>query len=142
MGFRRLRAGRRLDTGDMIGAGFAMKSRFRLTGTAVCAAALLWLALVEGQGLQRGANGAPSSSPPPAEEQEVKLPNGKSQRDEILKLEREQNIKDAAQLAQLAEELKQDLEKNEPFVLSLATLKKTDDIEKLVKKIRGRMRHN
>ena len=91
--------------------------------------------------VSREARGTPPSGPP-AEEQEVKLPNGKSQRDEILKLEREQNIKDAAQLAQLAEELKQDLEKNEPFVLSLATLKKTDDIEKLVKKIRGRMRHN
>jgi hypothetical protein len=124
----------------MIGAGFAMKSRFRLTGTAVCAAALLSLALVEGQSFQRGAGTPPSGAP--AEEQEVKLPNGKSQRDEILKIEREQNIKDAAQLAQLAEELKQDLEKNDRFVLSLGTLKKTDDIEKLVKKIRGRLRHN
>jgi len=26
-------------------------------------------------------------------------------------------------------------------VISMATIKKTDDIEKLVKKIRGRMRH-
>jgi hypothetical protein len=118
-----------------------MNSSFRLTGTAVCAAALLSLALVQGQGFQRG--GAPSPSPLPslAGQDDVKLPSGKSQRDEILKMEHEQNIKDAAQLAQLAEELKQDLEKNDRFVLSVATLKKTDDIEKLVKKIRLRLRH-
>jgi hypothetical protein len=73
--------------------------------------------------------------------QDVKLPNGKSQRDEILKMEREENLKDAAHLVELAQDLKSDLEKNDTFVLSLGTIKKTDDIEKLVKKIRGRMRH-
>ena len=41
----------------------------------------------------------------------------------------------------MAEELKTDLEKSDRFVLSLDTLKKTDDIEKLVKKIRDRLRH-
>jgi len=129
-----------------------MNWKSRLTGIAVCAAALLWLALVEGHGFQRGGAGSPVTSnapldatdspPPPAREQDVELPSGKSQRDEILKMERDQNIKDAAQLAQLAEELKADLEKNDRFVFSLATLKKTDDIEKLAKKIRARMRHN
>lgn len=78
---------------------------------------------------------------PNEEEQDTKLPNGKSQRDEILKNEHEQNIKDAALLVEMAEELKADLEKNDTFVLSMGTLKKTDDIEKLVKKIRARLRH-
>ncbi len=76
------------------------------------------------------------------ESDDVRLPNGKSQKDEILKAEHEQNLKDAAQLIDLAEQLKEDLEKNDRYVLSLATLKKTDDIEKLVKKIRGRLRRN
>ncbi len=82
--------------------------------------------------------------PPPSTEDEtnIRLPNGKSQRDEILKAEHEQNLKDAAQLADLAEQLRADLEKNDRFVLSLSTLKKTDEIEKLVKKIRSRLRHN
>ena len=70
-----------------------------------------------------------------------KYPNGKSQRDEVLKVEREQNIKDAAKLVEMAEGLKTDLENSDRFVLSLDTIKKTDDIEKLVKKIRARMRH-
>jgi hypothetical protein len=72
---------------------------------------------------------------------DIRLPNGKSQRDEILKAEHEANLKDAAKLADLAQELKEDLEKQDRFVLSLPTLKKTEDIEKLVKKIRSRLRH-
>ena len=81
---------------------------------------------------------------PPDVEQapDVKLPNGKSQRDEILKAEYEQNLKDAAQLVDLSQQLRDDIEKNERFVVSLADIKKTEDIEKLVRKIRSRMRHN
>jgi hypothetical protein len=79
---------------------------------------------------------------PPAQPQEdVKLPSGKSQKDEILKAERAANIKDAGRLVEMAKGLQANLEKNDPFVLSMDTLKKTDDIEKLVKKIRGRLRH-
>ena len=44
-------------------------------------------------------------------------------------------------LADLAEQLKADLEKNDRFILSMTTLKKTDDIEKLAKRIRNRLRH-
>ena len=87
---------------------------------------------------QRGAR----SQSPAEDETDVRLPNGKVQRDEILKAEHEQNLKDAAQLADLAEQLKQELEKNDRYVLSISTLKKTDEIEKLVKKIRSRLRHD
>ena len=76
------------------------------------------------------------------EEEDVILPNGKSQKDEILKAEFQQNLKDAAELAELAEQLKIDLEKNDRYILSMATLKKTDDIEKLARRIRARLRHN
>lgn len=79
-------------------------------------------------------------SPPPVPG-DVQLPNGKSQRAEILKAEREQNIKDAAQIVDMAKDLQQELEKNESYVLSMASLKKTDEIEKLAKRIRGRLRH-
>jgi hypothetical protein len=88
---------------------------------------------------QSGRGGMDPSVP---EQADSHLPNGKLQRDEILKAEHDKNVKDAAQLVDLAQQLQQDIEKNDRFVLSLATLKKTDDIEKLVKKIRSRMRHN
>lgn len=76
------------------------------------------------------------------EQDETHLPNGKLQKDEILKAEHDQNIKDAAHLAELAQQLQVDIEKNDRYVLSLDTLKKTDEIEKLAKKIRSRLRHN
>jgi hypothetical protein len=72
---------------------------------------------------------------------DVRLPNGKSQQDEILKAEHEKTLKDAAALIELAEQLKADLEKNDRHVLSIATLKKTEEIEKLAKKIRARLHH-
>ena len=71
----------------------------------------------------------------------VRLPNGKMQTDEILKAEREQNIKDAARLVELTQQLQQDLEKYDYSILSMTTVRKTEDIEKLVKKIRSRLRH-
>ena len=72
---------------------------------------------------------------------DVHLPNGKSQQDEILKAEHEKSLKDAAALIDLAEQLKADLEKNDRHVLSVATLKKTEEIEKLAKRIRTRLHH-
>jgi hypothetical protein len=71
-----------------------------------------------------------------------RLPNGKSQSEEILKAEHQQNLKDAAKLVQMAEELKQELEKDDRHVLSVATLKKTDEIEKLARKIGSRLRRH
>lgn len=58
----------------------------------------------------------------------------------MLKADHEKSIRDAAQLIELSEGLKQDLEKNDRHVLSIASLKKTEEIEKLAKRIRSRMR--
>ncbi len=97
------------------------------------------LAAAAGAGYaQRGGNPDPVQTTSP----DATLPNGKLQRDEILKSDHEKNLKDAAELVELAHQLQNDIEKNGAFVFSLATLKKTDDLEKLVKKIRGRMVRN
>ena len=105
-----------------------------------CMVALVLLAGVSVYALQQG--GGRGGRRGGGDEEDVILPNGKSQKDEILKSEHQQNLKDAAELADLAEQLKIDLEKNDRYVLSMATLKKTDDIEKLAKRIRSRLRHN
>jgi ABC-type Zn2+ transport system substrate-binding protein/surface adhesin len=73
---------------------------------------------------------------------DIKLPNGKSQREEMLKSEHEQSLQDAAQMVKLSEELKADLEKDTRYVVSIQTIKKTEEIEKLAKKIRGRLKRN
>jgi hypothetical protein len=108
-----------------------------------CVPALLLLAGVTVSAVpQRGGGGGRGGGAAGEEEQEVILPNGKSQRDEIARAEHQQNLKDAAEMAELADQLKIDLEKNDRFVVSMATIKKTDDIEKLAKRIRARLRHN
>ena len=78
---------------------------------------------------------------PPPINGDARLPNGKSQQEEILKADYEKSLKDASALIELAEQLKSDLEKNDRHVLSIAALKKTEEIEKLAKKIRTRLHH-
>jgi hypothetical protein len=119
--------------GDMIAVGQAMRNIFRRGALVLCLGAILGFA----QQPQEEPPVAPPASPP-----EVRLPNGKLQRDEILKAEHQENLKDAAKLVDLAQDLRESLERDDRYVLSLSTLKKTDEIEKLVKKIRSRLRHD
>jgi hypothetical protein len=82
----------------------------------------------------------PVIPPAPGATPDVQLPNGKSQHEEILKLEHKKNLEDAAAMAKLAEEVSEDLEKDDRYVMSLKTLKKLDEIEKLAKAVRGRLK--
>ena len=76
----------------------------------------------------------------PENRQDTKLPNGKSQQEEILKADYQKTLQDAAELVKLAEQLQDDLIKEDRHVLSIANLKKAEDIEKLARKIRTRLR--
>ncbi len=77
----------------------------------------------------------------PAEpEQDVKLPSGKSQREEILKADYGSAKQELDQLLKLAGDLKAELDKNDYHVLSIPSLKKLDEIEKLTRKIKGKLR--
>jgi hypothetical protein len=71
---------------------------------------------------------------------DLRLPNGKRQKDEILKADYEKNLKDAQEMMNLTRSFEEDLEKNDRFVLSVGALKKLDDIEKLTRRIRGRLK--
>jgi len=113
-------------------AGFPMKLWLRRCAVVLLFAAFCSVALSQRGGRRGGVE---------EEEPDTRMPNGKSQKEEILKAEYQQNLKDAAELADLAEQLKADLEKNDRYILSMSTLKKTDEIEKLVKRIRTRLRH-
>jgi hypothetical protein len=88
-------------------------------------------------------NPTPSQTHPgePPSQEEIRLPNGKLQRDEMLKADYQKSLEDARELSRLAEDLKLDLEKNDRNVLSLGTLKKTEEIEKLAKRIHDRLKH-
>ena len=78
--------------------------------------------------------------PPGAETDDTHLPNGKLQRDEIIKDDHEKSLKDAAQLVDLAESLKQEIEKDDAHILSISSMKKTEEIEKIARRIRSRMK--
>lgn len=101
----------------------------------VFAAALALLAQQQPRGRQ-------VPPPLPQSPDEIRLPNGRLQRDEILKVEYQKSVEDARELAKLADELKVELEKSDRNVLSVATLKKTEEIEKIAKRIHDRLKHN
>jgi hypothetical protein len=84
--------------------------------------------------------GPPERPLPPETPEEVRLPNGRLQREEILKSDYRKTLEDARALSKLADELKADLEKNDYNVLSVGILKKTDDIDRLAKRIRDRLK--
>lgn len=74
------------------------------------------------------------------EEPEFRLPGGKLQKDELLRRDYEENLKDAARLVDLAQSLKNELEKGSYRVLSVNAIKTTEEIERISKRIRNRMR--
>jgi hypothetical protein len=77
---------------------------------------------------------------PPDAEEDVRLPNGKLQREEILKSDYQKTLQDARALSKLANDLKADLEKGGYSVLSVDSLKKTEEIDKLAKRIHDRLK--
>jgi hypothetical protein len=81
-----------------------------------------------------------SQKPPERDQEDLRLPSGKLQKDEILKADHEKTLADVAALAKAAEDLKIEVEKTDPHVLSISTLKQLDNIEKLTKRIRSRMK--
>jgi len=68
------------------------------------------------------------------------LPNGKNRLDAIVKSDYEQNVKDARAVIDLAKSFEEDLEKDDRYVVSLASLKKLDEIDKLTRRIRNRLK--
>lgn len=70
----------------------------------------------------------------------LRTPDGRNRTEMILKADHESSLKDIESIRKLSEEVKIDMEKNDRHILSVATLKKLDEIEKLTKRIRGRMK--
>jgi hypothetical protein len=55
------------------------------------------------------------------------------------KAEREQNLKDMARMTQLLTDLRNEMSQNE-HVISVSAVKKAEEIEKLIKRVRSRLR--
>jgi hypothetical protein len=78
--------------------------------------------------------------PNPSNPEDRKLPNGKSQNDAIAKQNHEQALKDANDLIAVAEHLRDELQKAGNYVVPVSSVKKTEEIEKLARRIRGRLK--
>ena len=89
---------------------------------------------------------APRYTPPPVPGGRGRggrgFPSATARRDQLLREDRRDNLKDAAQLALLSAKLKRDLENGSSLVLSIDTVKDTDEIGKLAKRIHDRLVHN
>ena len=77
---------------------------------------------------------------PPNPDEDTKLPNGKSQKDAIAKHEHEEMLKDAQDLVTTAQELRNELQKAGDYVVPVSSLKRTEEIERLARRIRGRLK--
>jgi hypothetical protein len=77
---------------------------------------------------------------PVPEEEEKRLPNGKLQSEELLKADHAANLRDMDQMKKLMEDVEADLKKNDRHVLSMKALKDLEEIEKLSRRVRSRMK--
>jgi hypothetical protein len=71
---------------------------------------------------------------------DAKLPNGKSRANAIAEEEHKKALEEIRQLVQLSQDLEKELSKNGKFVVSVSAVKKTEEIEKLARRIRGHLR--
>lgn len=62
------------------------------------------------------------------------------QRDAIIKADHKRNLADAVAPLKLAEELKTDLEKEDPLIVSARNIKQMEDIQKLARSVQGRLK--
>lgn len=78
---------------------------------------------------------------PGGEHEDPNTPRMKrEQLEELLKSDHKKSIADAEEIIKLGEELKIELERNDRHILSVKAYKKTEEIEKIAKRIRGRMK--
>jgi len=86
------------------------------------------------------AAGQPPYPVQPSTNEPKKLPDGRLQSEAILKEDFKENLKDLDQMRTLVGAIEDDLKKNDRHVLSLKSLKNLEEIEKLSRRVRGRMK--
>lgn len=84
--------------------------------------------------------GAQEQLPFPEHPHENEPPNMTAAMEAILKAEREKNLKDLEAMARLVEEVRAVTRKNEYYVISLESIRKLEQIEKLSRVVRNRMK--
>ncbi len=84
----------------------------------------------------------PQRRPSPNEDEngDTRLPNGKSRNDAIAKQEHDDALKAVDELIQTAEDLRSELKRSGDYVVPVSSVRKTEEIEKLARRIRGKLK--
>jgi hypothetical protein len=69
-----------------------------------------------------------------------RMPDGRLMSEAVLKEDHKRNIEDLHRMKEIIGEVEQSLEKNAQHVLSIENLKRLEEVEKIGRRIRGRMR--
>lgn len=85
-------------------------------------------------------SGFPPRRSPDEQNGEHRLPNGKSQENAIAKHNHELAVAEANELVELAGQLRNELQQAGSYVVPLASVKKTQEIEKLARRIRSQLK--
>lgn len=75
----------------------------------------------------------------PLERPPARLPNGKLQSDEIVKAEHEKSLKDVEEMKKLILDFTDEFEKSDRNTVSVQMVRKLEEIEKRVKRVRNRL---
>lgn len=98
-------------------------------------ALLSMLAPLAAQRQERGASGAE----PFGRGLDPRMPDGRSRTLIILKKDVERSSKDMARVVELATELQEEIEKNQFHTVDLGSVRKAEEIIKLVRRVKGRL---
>lgn len=77
---------------------------------------------------------------PPELNDDQKLPNGKSMKIEMAKRDHQDALKEADELISAAQALRNELDKAGDYVVPVSSVKRTEEIEKLARRIRGHLK--
>jgi hypothetical protein len=77
--------------------------------------------------------------PRPDQDSNDRLPNGKSRSNAIAAEQHKKALSEADQLLKMAQDLRNEIAEAGQFVVPIGAVRKTDEIEKLAKHIRGRL---
>jgi hypothetical protein len=82
----------------------------------------------------------PDTERPEMPHTDDRLPNGKSRSDAIAQSEHKKAQQEADQLVEMARDLKTQIDKAGSYVVPVNAVRTTEEIEKLARKIRGRLK--
>jgi hypothetical protein len=80
--------------------------------------------------------------PPPRADQPKRLPDGRLWSEAVLKANYEANLKDLDRMRKILEAVQKELDESKGHVLSIKALKDLEELERLSRRVRDRMRQH